>query len=89
MGELDDRYGRSSTLVATQVPIAEWHAQFPDPAIGDAILDRLIHKAHQLALRDKSRRKIHSPLSMTTTLGYNHSRVASLRRLDGMCGTRG
>jgi DNA replication protein DnaC len=64
---LDDRYGRSSTMVATQVPIAEWHARFPDPTIGDAILDRLVHNAHRLALQGESRRKAHSPLSMTTT----------------------
>jgi DNA replication protein DnaC len=64
---LDDRYGRSSTMVATQVPIADWHARFPDPTIGDAILDRLVHNAHRLALQGESRRKIHSPLSMTTT----------------------
>jgi DNA replication protein DnaC len=64
---LDDRYGRSSTLVATQVPIAEWHARFPDPTIGDAILDRLIHNAYRLALKGESRRKIDSPLPMPTT----------------------
>ena len=60
---LDDRYGRSSTLVATQVPIAEWHARFPDPTIGDAILDRLVHNAHRLTLRGESRRKNHSPMT--------------------------
>jgi len=64
---LDDRYGRSSTLVATQVPIAEWHARFPDPTIGDAILDRLVHNAYRLSLEGESRRKIGSPLSMSTT----------------------
>ena len=64
---LDDRHGRSSTLVATQVPIAEWHARFPDPTIGDAILDRLVHNAHRLALKGESRRKIGSPLRMPTT----------------------
>jgi len=64
---LDDRYGRSSTLVATQVPIAEWHARFPDPTIGDAILDRLVHNAHRLALKGESRRKIDSPLPLPTT----------------------
>jgi len=64
---LDDRYGRSSTLVATQVPVADWHIRFPDPTIGDAILDRLIHNAHRLELRGESRRKIDSPLSMPTT----------------------
>jgi len=64
---LDDRYGRSSTLVATQVPVAEWHVRFPDPTIGDAILDRLVHNAYRLALKGESRRKVHSPLSMPTS----------------------
>ncbi len=63
----DDRYGRSSTLVATQVPVAEWHARFPDPTIGDAILDRLVHNAYRLNLKGESRRKINSPLTMPTT----------------------
>ncbi len=64
---LDDRYGRSSTMVATQVPVAEWHVRFPDPTIGDAILDRLIHNAYRLNLEGESRRKVNSPLTMPTT----------------------
>lgn len=64
---LDDRYGRSSTMVATQVPVAEWHARFPDPTIGDAILDRLVHNAYRLNLKGESRRKSRSPLPMLTT----------------------
>jgi DNA replication protein DnaC len=64
---LDDRYGRSATLLATQVPVSEWHARFPDPTIGDAILDRLIHNAYRLNLQGESRRKVDSPLPMSTT----------------------
>jgi DNA replication protein DnaC len=64
---LDDRYDRSSTMVVTQVPVAEWHARFPDPTIGDAILDRLVHNAYRLCLKGESRRKINSPLPMPTT----------------------
>ena len=64
---LDDRYGRSSTLVATQVPVVDWHARFPDPTIGDAILDRLVHNAYRLELQGESRRKVDSPLPMPTT----------------------
>ena len=64
---LDDRYGRSSTLVATQVPVAEWHARFPDPTIGDAILDRLVHNAYRLTLKGESRRKVEAALAMSTT----------------------
>jgi DNA replication protein DnaC len=63
---LDDRYGRSSTLVATQVPVAEWHARFPDPTIADAILDRLVHNAYRLTLQGESRRKVDSALPMPT-----------------------
>lgn len=64
---LDDRYGRSSTTVVTQVPVAEWHARFPDPTIGDAILDRLVHNAYRLDLKGESRRKTNSSLPMPTT----------------------
>jgi DNA replication protein DnaC len=64
---LDDRYGRSSTLVATQVPVTEWLARLPDPTIGDAILDRLVHNAYRLTLKGESRRKVDSPLPMPTT----------------------
>jgi len=59
---LDDRYGRSATLVATQVPVNEWHARIPDPTIADSILDRLIHNAYRLDLKGDSMRKQHSPL---------------------------
>jgi DNA replication protein DnaC len=64
---VDDRYGRSSTLVVTQVPVAEWHARFPDPTIGDAILDRLVHNAYRLDLKGESRRKTNASLPMPTT----------------------
>jgi len=64
---LDDRYGQSSTMVATQVPVAEWHGRFPDPTIGDAILDRLVHNAYRLDLLGESRRKVNSPLPMPST----------------------
>lgn len=59
---LDDRYDQSSTLVATQVPVEEWHARFPDPTLGDGILDRLIHNAYRLELKGESMRRLRSPL---------------------------
>jgi DNA replication protein DnaC len=64
---VDDRYGRSSTMVVTQVPVAEWHARFPDPTIGDAILDRMVHNAYRLDLKGESRRKTDASLPMPTT----------------------
>ncbi len=59
---LDDRYGRSSTLVSTQVPVAEWHSRLPDPTLADSVLDRLVHNAYRLNLSGDSMRKTHSPL---------------------------
>jgi DNA replication protein DnaC len=59
---LDDRYGRTAIMVVTQIPVAEWHERIPDPTLGDAILDRLIHNAYRLELEGESMRKLHSPL---------------------------
>jgi DNA replication protein DnaC len=59
---LDDRYGRSATMIATQIPVENWHARFPDPTLGDAIMDRLIHNAYRLELKGESMRKTLSSL---------------------------
>jgi len=64
---LDDRYGRSSTMVATQIPIEDWHDRLPDPTLGDAILDRLVHNAYRLELKGESMRKAYSPLHLPTS----------------------
>lgn len=56
---LEDRSGRGSTLVTSQVPVEQWHEVIGDnPTLGDAILDRLIHNAHRLAMTGESMRKI-------------------------------
>ena len=59
---LDDRYGRAATLIASQIPVADWHAHLPDPTLADAILDRLVHQAHRLELKGESMRKTNTPL---------------------------
>jgi len=64
---LDDRYGRVSTLVASQVPVADWFARFPDPTVGDSVLDRIVHNAYRLNLSGDSLRKTRSTLPMSST----------------------
>jgi DNA replication protein DnaC len=54
---IDDRHGRTSTVVTSQLPIENWHAHIGDPTIADAVLDRLVHSAHRLELRGESLRK--------------------------------
>ena len=55
---MEDRHGLKSTVVTSQLPITEWHAAIGDPTLADAILDRLVHNAHQLKLKGESMRKI-------------------------------
>lgn len=47
---LDARVGVGATLVAGQLPMKSWHDFIADPALADAILDRLIHSAHKMQL---------------------------------------
>ncbi len=59
---LDDRFGHASTIVVTQMPVAEWFSQIPNPTLADAILDRLVHTAYRLQLLGESQRKLRSPI---------------------------
>ncbi len=54
---LDDRVGARSTLITSQLPIENWHDYIGDPTLADAILDRLLHSAHQIHLEGESMRK--------------------------------
>ena len=54
---LEDRHGRGSTMVTSQLPVEHWHEIIGDPTIADAILDRLVHNAHRLILKGESLRK--------------------------------
>jgi DNA replication protein DnaC len=54
---LDDRYGRRSTVVTSQLPVDRWHELIGDPTYADAILDRLVHNAHRLDLTGESLRR--------------------------------
>lgn len=54
---LEDRCGKHSTLVTSQIPIPHWHETIGDPTLADAILDRLIHNAYKIELKGESLRK--------------------------------
>src|ERR1700759_841075 len=55
---IDDRHGRASTIVTSQLPVDKWHARIGDPTLGDAILDRIVHSAHRLELKGEALRKL-------------------------------
>ena len=54
---LDDRVGTRATLITSQLPVAAWHEWLNDPTLADAILDRIVHTAHKIALKGESMRK--------------------------------
>lgn len=60
---LDDRHGRKSTIVTSQLPIKLWHEIINDSTLADTILDRLIHNAYRIELKGESMRKIKSNLT--------------------------
>ena len=54
---LEERYGRRSTILTSQIPVESWHAFINHPTYADAILDRLIHNAHRIDLSGDSLRR--------------------------------
>jgi DNA replication protein DnaC len=54
---VEDRYNCGSLIITSQVPVDRWYEIVGDPTLADAILDRLVHNSHRIALTGKSRRK--------------------------------
>jgi DNA replication protein DnaC len=55
---LEERYGRRSTILTSQVPVDKWHEVIGDPTYADAILDRIVHNAHRIDLTGESLRRM-------------------------------
>jgi len=62
---VDDRYEKGSLLVTSQLPVKRWHELVGDPTFGDAILDRVVHRAHRIELKGPSLRGRHAVDSAT------------------------
>ena len=54
---LDDRVGTRSTIITSQLPLAAWHEWLGEPTVADAILDRIVHGSHKIALKGESLRR--------------------------------
>lgn len=54
---IEDRHGKGSIIVTSQVPVNKWHDIIGEKTVADAILDRIIHSAHRLELKGESLRK--------------------------------
>jgi len=54
---IEDRHGKTSIIITSQVPVNKWHEIIGEKTLADAILDRIIHGAHRLELKGESLRK--------------------------------
>ncbi|MBQ0124613.1 MAG: IS21-like element helper ATPase IstB [Bacteroidales bacterium] len=55
---IEDRHGRKSIIITSQLPVSSWYDAIGDPTVADAILDRIVHTAHQIELSGESIRKM-------------------------------
>lgn len=54
---IEDRHGKSSTIITSQLPVSKWYEIIGEKTIADAILDRIVHESHRLELKGESMRK--------------------------------
>jgi DNA replication protein DnaC len=54
---IEDRHGKKSTIITSQLPVKEWYDVIGEKTVADAILDRLVHDAHRIDIEGDSMRK--------------------------------
>jgi|SRR5680860_515862 len=57
MDIIDDRHNRTSTIIASQIPVSAWYDIIGEGTIADAILDRIVNSSHRIDLKGESLRK--------------------------------
>ncbi len=55
---IEDRHGRRSTIISSQLPVSQWYEIIGDSTVADAILDRMVHASHRIELKGESMRKM-------------------------------
>ncbi len=58
---IEDRHGKSSIIITSQIPVSKWHEVIGEQTIADAILDRIVHDAHRIEMKGESLRKKRQP----------------------------
>lgn len=57
MDIFEDRHGKRSTILTSQLPVKMWYEIIGEQTVADAILDRIVHDAHRIELKGESLRK--------------------------------
>ena len=67
MDIVEDRHGKRSTIIASQVPVKNWYDVIGEQTVADAILDRLVHQSVRVELKGESLRKLKKESSTAET----------------------
>lgn len=54
---IEDRHGKRSTIISSQLPVDKWFEIIGDSTVADAIMDRMVHASHRIDLKGESMRK--------------------------------
>jgi len=54
---LEDRHGRKSTMIISQLPVSAWHGVIGESTIADAIMDRIVYESFRIELKGDSYRR--------------------------------
>jgi DNA replication protein DnaC len=54
---IEDRHGKGSVIITSQIPVHLWYEVIGEKTIADAILDRIVHDAHRIELSGESLRR--------------------------------
>jgi DNA replication protein DnaC len=57
---MEDRYGKKSIMITSQLPVNKWHEYIGEPTLADAIMDRMTANAHKIELKGESLRRAKS-----------------------------
>lgn len=57
MDIMEDRHGKHSTIITSQLPVKQWYDVIGEKTVADAILDRIVHQSQRIELKGESLRR--------------------------------
>lgn len=54
---IEDRHGKRSTIITSQLPVKQWYEVIGEKTVADAILDRILNNTQRIELKGESLRK--------------------------------
>ena len=65
---VEDRYEVRSIIITSQLPVDRWYEIIGNPAMADAILDRLVHNAYRMNSKERASGSKSNPLKINRSL---------------------